>query len=124
VTDPSFENHRWYTPLRGQPGYQASYQDYGRLVASASVVYASAQLNVATVTVIALHRDSSVHLSYSFDGVVQVCLSFPFIIAIIFHLCLLVIYYQADSAKKFSSPQANVTIIGLSFALFCQLRVA
>lgn len=66
-TPSTFEDHRWYTPLKGDPGYQESYQDYGRLVGHAHVVY-NAQHTQATVTLIALHRDPTASFKYYFDG--------------------------------------------------------
>lgn len=50
ITDPSFENHRWITPARGDPDWQPSYQDYSRLVGNAHVVY-NQNRSLATVTV-------------------------------------------------------------------------
>ena len=68
VTDPSFEANRWFTPARGTEGWEPSFQDYDRLVGSAHVVYGSAAMDMAVVEIQALHRDSSVDLTYSFDG--------------------------------------------------------
>jgi hypothetical protein len=50
ITDPSFENHRWITPARGDPDWQPSYQDFSRLVGNAHVVY-NQNRSLATVTV-------------------------------------------------------------------------
>ena len=64
ITDPSYEANRWFTPAKDQQGWQASFQDFDRLVVSATVVYDSPARLAATVTVNALHRDG-VDLTYS-----------------------------------------------------------
>ena len=63
VTNPSFEKNRWFTPARGSDGWQASFQDFDRLVGSATVKYTSAERTSALVTVNALHRDGA-NLTY------------------------------------------------------------
>lgn len=63
--------NRWYTPLEGEEGYQPSFQDYGRLVAYAKVMYADPTLTSATVTVIAKHKDPSVTIVCIMGGKVQ-----------------------------------------------------
>jgi alpha-amylase len=68
VTDPSFEANRWFTPLKGEADHLPSFQDYGRLVAYASVMYSDASLTAATVTVHATHKDPSVTFTCSFGG--------------------------------------------------------
>lgn len=67
-SDPSLEQNRWFTPLKGDSDYQESFQDYGKLVAHAHVVYSDASLSAATVEVIALHKDPSVKFSFVFNG--------------------------------------------------------
>jgi len=67
-TDPKFEANRWYTPQKGDPEYQESFQDYGVLVAHAHVVYTDATLAAATVEIIAQHKDPSVTLTYVLGG--------------------------------------------------------
>lgn len=68
VTDPSFEANRWFTPLKGEEDYVESFQDYGRLVAYAKVVYADTSLSSATVEIVATHKDPSVKLTYVLGG--------------------------------------------------------
>ena len=70
VTNSTFENHRWFTPLQGEDGYLDSYQDYGRLVAHAHVVYNAGRTS-ATVQLIALHKHDGVTFAYIFAGVKQ-----------------------------------------------------
>jgi hypothetical protein len=53
-------------PASTDPAWQESFQNYDRLVASASLRYADASLDSVTVTVSALHRDASVELSFQF----------------------------------------------------------
>jgi len=67
ITPPAFENHRWFTPSKTEPGYQASFQDYSHLVGHAHLEY-SADRQSATVTVVALHKNNA-SLSYAFDGI-------------------------------------------------------
>jgi alpha-amylase len=67
-TDPSFEANRWYTPRSGDDGYEASFQDYGVLVAHAHVVYSDPSLASASVEVVAKHKDESVVLTYVIGG--------------------------------------------------------
>ena len=43
VTDPSFEDHRWFTPAKGEPGYISSFQDYSVLAAHVHLVYDSSR---------------------------------------------------------------------------------
>lgn len=69
--DPSVEASRWYTPLKGDDDYQPSFQDYGRLVAHAHVVYTDPSLTSATVEVIAKHKDPTVTLTYVLGGFEQ-----------------------------------------------------
>ena len=64
ITDPKYEANRWFTPARGSEGWQASFQDFDRLVGSATVVYDSTDRTSAKVTVNALHRDGA-SLKYS-----------------------------------------------------------
>jgi len=68
-TDPSFEDHRWFTPAKGDVGYEESFQDYSRLVGHNHVVY-SADRSSATVEVITLTKDE-VDLKFSFNGEMQ-----------------------------------------------------
>lgn len=70
-TDPKYGDNRWYTPLKGDDGYQASFQDFGLLVAHSHVVYSDPSLTSATLEVIALHKDSSVQLTYVLGGTEQ-----------------------------------------------------
>jgi alpha-amylase len=70
ITDPSFEANRWFTPARGTPGWQESFQDYDRLVGSAHLSYTSSAMDEVTVGIEALHRDSA-ELAYFFGGVAQ-----------------------------------------------------
>eukprot|EP00945_MAST-04E_sp_MAST-4E-sp1_P002980 g2980.t1 len=58
---------RWFTPARGTKGYLPSFQDYSHLVGYTSITY-SADRSTATVSVNAVHKDSSVTLTYIFDG--------------------------------------------------------
>lgn len=69
VTDPSFEENRWFTPLKGDADYLPSFQDYGKLVGHAHVTYDSSMTS-AVVEIIALHKDSAT-LSYVFGGKAQ-----------------------------------------------------
>lgn len=66
-TDPSFEASRWFTPLKGEAGYQQSFQDYGKLVGHAHVVYDSSMAS-ATLELVALHKDPSTKLTFVFGG--------------------------------------------------------
>jgi hypothetical protein len=43
VTDPSFEDHRWFTPKKGQAGYISSFQDFSVLAAHVHMVYDSSR---------------------------------------------------------------------------------
>lgn len=70
VTDPSFADRMWQTPPKGGDGYRASYQDMTSLVGHAGIVY-GADRKTATVTLWAIVKDTSVALTYSFDGVQQ-----------------------------------------------------
>eukprot|EP00823_Brevimastigomonas_motovehiculus_P006138 TRINITY_DN4910_c0_g1_i1.p1 TRINITY_DN4910_c0_g1~~TRINITY_DN4910_c0_g1_i1.p1 ORF type:complete len:625 (+),score=121.29 TRINITY_DN4910_c0_g1_i1:72-1946(+) len=71
ITPDSFENHRWFTPARGEADYLESFEDYSHLVAYASLTYSSDHKE-ADVTIIATHRDGGqAKLLYSFDGVTQ-----------------------------------------------------
>lgn len=67
-TDPGFEANRWFTPVRGDPDYQPSFQDYGRLVAYAHVTYSDATLSSATVSVQAVHKDPSAIITCILGG--------------------------------------------------------
>ena len=69
VTDPSFEDHRWFTPARGEPGYVSSFQDYSVLAAHVHLVYDSSR-TVATAEVLADHRDK-LNMTYTFNGITQ-----------------------------------------------------
>lgn len=71
VTDPIHDAKRWYTPLKGDDGYQPSFQDYGLLVAHAHVVYSDPSLTSATLEVVAQHKDPSVTLTYVLGGAEQ-----------------------------------------------------
>jgi alpha-amylase len=90
VTDPSFEDHRWFTPNPSEPDYKSSYQSYYALAAHVHMVY-DASLSSVTAEVIATHRDSKT-LTYQFDGVTQ-----------------------TDNVKKFTSADkspVSVTVLG------------
>jgi alpha-amylase len=76
VTDEKYEASRWYTPLKGEEGYQASFQDYGLLVAHAHVAYTDASLEAATVEIKAVHKDDKVSFTYVVDGSEQAKSSF------------------------------------------------
>eukprot|EP01038_Epipyxis_sp_PR26KG_P016006 gene16006-21720_t len=69
VTDPSFEDHRWFTPAPGEDGYKNSYQSYYALAAHVHLTYDSTRSSV-TAEIVATHRDNKT-LSYSFGGVEQ-----------------------------------------------------
>jgi len=68
VTDAKFEATRWFTPLKGDADYLASFQDYGLLVAHAHVTYTDTTMQAATVEVIAQHRDPQVALTFELGG--------------------------------------------------------
>jgi alpha-amylase len=70
-TDPKYEASRWYTPQRGDPEWQESFQDYGLLVAHAHVVYSDTSLGSAELEIIAKHKDPSVSLTYVLGGAEQ-----------------------------------------------------
>lgn len=72
VTDPSFDSHRWQTPVRGTAWHIPSYQDMSDLVAYPRVVYA-ADRKSAKVSVIATTRNPLLTntLSYYFNGTAQ-----------------------------------------------------
>ena len=67
TTNASMGERRWFTPARGTKGYLPSFQDYSPLVGYTSITY-SADRSTATVSVNAVHKDSSVTLTYIFDG--------------------------------------------------------
>ena len=67
VTDPSFEDHRWYTPAVGDADYNPSYQDYAYLAAHVQLTY-NADRTSATATVVT-NQNGNDALSYEFDGV-------------------------------------------------------
>ena len=68
-SNASMAQRRWFTPKRGDSGYLPSFQDYSHLVGYAHVQYADEKKDSATVEVRAVHKDSSVTLTYIFDGV-------------------------------------------------------
>jgi alpha-amylase len=70
-TNASFEENRWFTPEKGDPDYEESFQDYGRLVAHAQVRYSDTTLTKATLTVVAQHKDPSAKLTYVIGGTSQ-----------------------------------------------------
>ena len=70
VTNQSLAAARWFTPKRGAPGWQESFQDMSHLVAYAHVSYADTTMTSATVEVRATHKASAA-LTYIFDGVKQ-----------------------------------------------------
>jgi alpha-amylase len=67
VTDPSFEDHRWFTPAPGEEGYISSFQNYNVLAAHVHLTY-SADRKSVKAEILADHRDGAV-LSYSIGGV-------------------------------------------------------
>ena len=69
-TSATFDDWRWYTPPRNTENWLESYQDYAVLVGYATIIYSN-NLTTATVSINALHKDSSVVLSYVFGGVSQ-----------------------------------------------------
>lgn len=69
ITDPSFEDHRWYTPSPSSPDYRKSFQDYYALAGHVKLTY-SADRTTVTAEVLADHRDGA-KLSYVFNGVEQ-----------------------------------------------------
>lgn len=66
-TDPSFEDHRWYTPARGSDGWIPSFQDFSELVGFSTVQYDSTAMSGASVTVTATQKQNAT-LSYVFNG--------------------------------------------------------
>jgi alpha-amylase len=68
TTNASMAARRWFTPAKGAPGYLPSFQDYSHLVGYNAIVYKDAAKTSATVEVRALHKDSSVSLTYFFNG--------------------------------------------------------
>ena len=69
VTDPTFEDHRWYTPAPGSADYKTSYQSYNVLAAHVHLTYDSVRSSVIA-EVLYTHRDN-VTVSYVFGGVEQ-----------------------------------------------------
>eukprot|EP00935_MAST-01C_sp_MAST-1C-sp1_P001583 g1583.t1 len=69
VTDPSFDDHRWFTPSKSDPHYLPSFQDYSRLVGHAHVEYSAS--GTVTVQILCTHKANAT-LTYSFDGKAQV----------------------------------------------------
>lgn len=69
ITDPSFEDHRWFTPAPGQDGYRKSFQSYYALAAHVHLTYDSSRSSVSA-EIIATHRDNA-DLTYIFNGVEQ-----------------------------------------------------
>lgn len=69
ITDPSFEDHRWYTPAPGDKDYQTSFQSYYALAAHVHLVY-SGDRKTATAEIIADHRDNA-NMTFVFNGVEQ-----------------------------------------------------
>jgi hypothetical protein len=43
VTDKSFEDHRWFTPKKGDADYLSSYQGYSNLAAHVHLTYDSSR---------------------------------------------------------------------------------
>jgi len=78
VSDPEVAESRWFTPLKGDPDYQKSFQDYGLLVAHAHVTYTDPEMHSATVEIIAKHKDNTIGLTYVFDGKKQATSSASF----------------------------------------------
>lgn len=76
VTDPSFEDHRWYTPGPTEKDYRPSFQSYNVLAAHVHLKYSSDRKSV-TAEVLADHRDKK-DLKYIIDGVEQTSNTFKF----------------------------------------------
>ncbi|CAM9122953.1 unnamed protein product, partial [Ectocarpus fasciculatus] len=68
-TAESFEDHKWFTPERGSPGYLDSFQDYAKLVGHVHLTY-DEDRTTATAEIVAEHRDAAA-LSFVFDGASQ-----------------------------------------------------
>ena len=68
VTNTSLQQRRWFTPNKGQAGWQPSFGDYGKLVASASVVYSSPAMLAATVTITAASSNPQATFMYQFGA--------------------------------------------------------
>lgn len=69
ITDPSFENHRWYTPGPTETGYLKSFQNYNVLAANVHLTYDTSRTSVVA-EIRAAHRDGA-GLSYVFNGKTQ-----------------------------------------------------
>lgn len=69
VTDPSFEDHKWFTPGPKDAGYKASFQRFDVLAAHVHLTYDATHSSV-TAEVIGEHRDK-LPMTYLFDGVAQ-----------------------------------------------------
>jgi len=70
-TPATFAANIWYTPGKGEAAYQASFQDYSRLVAHVQVAYSDTTLSSAALEVMARHKDPSVTLTYILGGRAQ-----------------------------------------------------
>jgi hypothetical protein len=70
ITPDNYTARRWQTPLPGDAEWLPSFQWLGVLQAHVSVQYSADHLS-AVVTVVAVTKDPSVVLTYSFDGVKQ-----------------------------------------------------
>jgi alpha-amylase len=66
ITDPSFEDHRWFTPAPGESGYISSFQHHHVLAAHAHLTYSSDRQSVK-VEILADHRDGAA-MTYSVGG--------------------------------------------------------
>lgn len=69
VTDPSFEDHRWYTPQRGDADYISSYQDFAKIAAHVQLTYNSDRTSV-TAEIIS-SQNGNATLSYYFNDAKQ-----------------------------------------------------
>jgi alpha-amylase len=67
-TNASEASKRWFTPQKSDPDFLPSFGDYSRLVGYTVVLYADGDRQSATVSVRAVHKDSSTTLSYVFAG--------------------------------------------------------
>lgn len=77
ITDPSFEDHRWFTPSPADADYLSSFQGHYALAAHVHLTYDAAR-TTATAEILADTRDANATLTYIVGGVAQDANTFRF----------------------------------------------
>ena len=70
ITNPSFEDHRWFTPSPSDAGYISSFQGHYSIAAHVHLTYDATRTS-ATAEILADTRDNTTTLTYSFGGIKQ-----------------------------------------------------